>query len=90
MRKLLLAGSLVAAVVAASQSASAQVVCRSDYYGRQWCTQGYYGYPYRYYGYREYDPGEAMALGIIGSIAGIMAHQAYRHHRVYRHHRRHR
>jgi hypothetical protein len=91
MRKFLIAGAVVAGLAAAVQPAAAQV-CHYDYYGRQWCTPGYgygYGYPYRY-GYREYDPGAAMALGVIGSIAGIMAHQAYRHHHVRRYHHRHR
>jgi hypothetical protein len=92
MRKLLISVATLAALGAAVQPASAQV-CRYDYYGRQWCTPGYYGYGYpdRYgYGYREYDPGEAVALGMIGTIAGIMAHQAFRHHRTYRHRHHHR
>ena len=36
---------------------------------------GGYGYPYRYGYYDDgYDPGAAMALGMIGTIAGLIAH----------------
>jgi hypothetical protein len=101
MRRLCIAGFVFALVLLASagQSASAYGNCAYDAYGRLYCGPGgyyggdpYYGraYPYRHrYGY-DYDPGAAVALGIIGSVAGLMAREAYRHHRVHRrhHHRR--
>lgn len=48
---------------------------------------GYYGYdgdPYyqrRYYRHRDYDPGPAIALGIIGAAAGAIASQSRHQHR---------
>jgi len=45
-----------------------------------------YGYPAYGYGY-DYDPGAAIALSVIGGIAGMMAHEAFHHRHYYRHHR---
>jgi hypothetical protein len=79
-------------LASAGQPASAYGNCVYDAYGRLYCGPvyygggPYYGYPYRHrYGY-DYDPGAAVALGIIGSVAGLMAREAYRHHRGHRHH----
>jgi hypothetical protein len=61
--------------------------------GARYYAPGYYGgygYGYPAYGYGygyDYDPGAAIALSAIGTIAGLMAHDAFRHARHYRHHR---
>ena len=57
--------------------------------------RGYgYGRPYYDYGYRrryyEPDPGAAIALGIIGTVGGLIARDALRHrHHHRRYHHRH-
>lgn len=46
------------------------------YGGPAYYGTGYYGEPYygrRYYGGYTYDPGPAVALGVIGAVAGAMA-----------------
>lgn len=46
------------------------------YYGAGYYGTGYYGEPYygrRYYRRYTYDPGPAVALGVIGAVAGAMA-----------------
>ncbi|HVX81863.1 MAG: hypothetical protein ACTHOR_07465 [Devosia sp.] len=43
------------------------------YYYRTYPAYGYYPY--------YYDPGAAVAAGIIGGIFGTIAHQAIHHHR---------
>jgi hypothetical protein len=50
------------------------------YYGQYYGGSGYYGSPYYgsdYYGGYAYDPGPAVALGVIGAAAGAIAGAPY-------------
>jgi uncharacterized membrane protein YeaQ/YmgE (transglycosylase-associated protein family) len=53
------------------------------YYGPGYYGSGYYGDPGYYYGYR-YDPGPAIALGVIGAAASAIAGAPYRTPRLRR------
>lgn len=52
------------------------------YYGRRYYARPYYGRPYYrgyyrpYYGYYDYDPGAAIAAGIVGLAAGAITSSA--------------
>ena len=48
------------------------------YYGPGYYGPGYYGGPGYYYGGYSYDPGPAIALGVLGAAVGAMARAPYR------------
>jgi len=101
MRKALFALATAAALVATTGMASAADGCSPTYDGGIYCLPGarpgvpyyyggygYYGDPYyngRYYRHRDYDQGAAIALGIAGATAAVIASQArYPYRKRYR------
>lgn len=99
MKKMITAATIaIAGFGVSAGTASAADGCSFGYRGGVYCAPGARpGVPYGYYGYggypygrphayhRRYDPGAAIALGVIGAAAAAIAGSRRGHHRRYRH-----